>query len=66
MSQVGTPVGPRKLTKVRQVAIPARLLEELNLDAGSEVYFSMSETSPKRILIIPGDQIDDGQGRVSR
>jgi len=35
--------GPRVLTKVRQVCIPVELLRELNLDAGSEVQFALSD-----------------------
>jgi len=60
------PIGPRKLTTVRQVAIPARLLRELDLRPGDEVYFSITEGTPKRILIIPSSEVDDGQERVRR
>ncbi|WP_373021376.1 AbrB/MazE/SpoVT family DNA-binding domain-containing protein [Micrococcus sp. Mcc89] len=35
--------GPRALTKVRQVCIPVELLRVLNLDAGSEVEFALSD-----------------------
>lgn len=34
--------GPRALTKVRQVCIPVELLRALQLDAGSELQFSLS------------------------
>lgn len=61
---MATPIGPRRLTTVRQISIPARLLRELNLGPGDEVYFSLSESSPKRILIIPSAEVDDGQEKV--
>lgn len=35
--------GPRALTKVRQVCIPAELLRALNLEAGSELQFALDE-----------------------
>jgi hypothetical protein len=63
---MGAPVGPRKLTKVHQVSSPVRLLRELDLGAGDWVYFSLSESDPKRIILIPGDQVDDGQEKVGR
>lgn len=35
--------GPRALTKVRQVCIPVELLRALDLDAGSELQFALTE-----------------------
>lgn len=35
--------GPRALTKVRQVCIPVDLLRALNLEAGSELQFALTE-----------------------
>lgn len=35
--------GPRSLTKVRQVCIPAELLRALRLEAGSELQFALDE-----------------------
>ena len=35
--------GPRTLTKVRQVCIPVELLRALNLEAGSELQFAISD-----------------------
>lgn len=35
--------GPRSLTKVRQVCIPAELLRALHLGAGSELQFALDE-----------------------
>lgn len=58
------PIGPRRLTSVRQVSIPARLLRELRLGPGDEVYFSLVEGPPRRIVIIPGPEVDDGHDRV--
>lgn len=58
------PIGPRRLTSVRQVAIPARLLRELRLEPGDEVYFSLDEGPPRRIVIIPSLEVHDGHERV--
>lgn len=35
--------GPRTLTRVRQVCIPAELLRALQLEAGSELQFALDE-----------------------
>lgn len=35
--------GPRALTKVRQVCIPVELLRALDLDAGSELQFALTD-----------------------
>ena len=35
--------GPRTLTKVRQVCIPVELLRSLELEAGSELQFALSD-----------------------
>lgn len=40
------------------------MLKELNLGPGDEVYFSLIEGPPKRILIIPSAEVDDGQEKV--
>lgn len=62
---MNSPVGPRKLTSVRQVAIPARLLSELDLGPGDEVYFSLTDREPRRIVIIPSADISGGRERVA-
>lgn len=45
--------GPRTITKVRQVAIPATLLRTCGIHAGDPVYFRLSTEVPGAILIIP-------------
>jgi antitoxin component of MazEF toxin-antitoxin module len=50
-----SPIGPRTITKVRQVAIPAKLMAEVGLDVGSEVYFSLN--TDRRIEVIPAEGI---------
>lgn len=61
---VSSPVGPRKLTSVRQVAIPARLLNQLNLGPGDEVYFALTDGEPRRIVIIPSVDVSDSHEKV--
>jgi bifunctional DNA-binding transcriptional regulator/antitoxin component of YhaV-PrlF toxin-antitoxin module len=43
MAEEPTWYGPRTLTKVRQVCIPVELLRELELEAGGQVHFALSE-----------------------
>lgn len=61
---MNSPVGPRRLTSVRQVAIPARLLNQLNLGPGDEVYFSLTDREPRRIVIIPSTDVQDEHEKV--
>lgn len=51
------PIGPRRLTKVRQVAIPALLLGKVGLYVGAEVYFDIPEDDPHVIRILPADRV---------
>jgi bifunctional DNA-binding transcriptional regulator/antitoxin component of YhaV-PrlF toxin-antitoxin module len=55
---VAGPIGPRRLTKVRQVAIPAVLLSKVGLSVGAEVYFDVSEDDPRAIRILPADRVE--------
>lgn len=57
---MAVPVGPRRLTSVRQVAIPAALLAQVGLAIGSEVYFDVPEDDPTFIRIVPAGHVDDG------
>lgn len=50
---MAAPVGPRRVTKVRQVAIPAALLREAGLEIGDEIYFEISEEDRSVIRIVP-------------
>jgi hypothetical protein len=52
------PVGPRRLTSVRQVALPAALLREVGLGPGEEVYFRLSETEPGTITVLPAAMVE--------
>jgi bifunctional DNA-binding transcriptional regulator/antitoxin component of YhaV-PrlF toxin-antitoxin module len=58
---VAVPIGPRRLTKVRQVAIPAVLLQRLGLDVGSEVYFDIPDEDPHMIRILPAERVEVAQ-----
>jgi bifunctional DNA-binding transcriptional regulator/antitoxin component of YhaV-PrlF toxin-antitoxin module len=57
MLAVGGVVGPRRLTSVRQVSIPAQLLREVGLDKGEQVYFRLSEDR-STIVLIPARDIE--------
>lgn len=52
------PIGPRTVTKVRQVAIPAVLLESAGLGVGSQVYFRLSPDDSRVIEIVPADRVE--------
>jgi bifunctional DNA-binding transcriptional regulator/antitoxin component of YhaV-PrlF toxin-antitoxin module len=51
------PIGPRRLTKVRQVSIPAVLLARVGLSVGAEVYFDVLDDDPHVIRILPADRV---------
>jgi bifunctional DNA-binding transcriptional regulator/antitoxin component of YhaV-PrlF toxin-antitoxin module len=55
MIALGSVVGPRKLTSVRQVSIPAQLLREVGLDKGDQVYFRLSEDRSAIVLVLARD-----------
>lgn len=59
-------VGPRRITKVRQVAVPARLMASVGLDVGSEVYFAISESEPKRLVLLPASEVDAAAEKLTR
>lgn len=48
--------GPRTLTQVRQVSIPVALLRAVQLEAGDDVYFQLTEDG-KSILISPSPHV---------
>jgi len=52
------PHGPHKITKVRQVAIPADLLHAVGLAVGDNVHFRLSDHDPYVIEIVPSDIMD--------
>ena len=55
---MAVPVGPRRLTSVRQVAIPAALLAQVGLAVGSNVYFDVPEEDPTFIRLVPADRVN--------
>ena len=55
---MAAPIGPRRLTRVRQVAIPAVLMQRLGLDVGSEVYFDIPDDDPHAIRILPANRVE--------
>lgn len=54
---MATPVGPRRVTKVRQVAIPATLLRDAGIEIGDEVYFEILGEDPSVIRIVPARRV---------
>lgn len=56
---MSVPVGPRRLTSVRQVAIPAALLARVGLAIGSQVYFEVPEDDPTFIRIVPAAHVSE-------
>jgi hypothetical protein len=54
---VGMPYGPHRITRVRQVSIPAELLGVVGLDVGDQVHFRHSDHDPHIIEILPSDVV---------
>jgi bifunctional DNA-binding transcriptional regulator/antitoxin component of YhaV-PrlF toxin-antitoxin module len=50
---VATPYGPHKISKVRQVAIPAEVLAKLGLQVGETIYFRIRPEDPEILELIP-------------
>ena len=55
---VSMPYGPHKITKVRQVAIPAELLHAVGLEVGDFIHYRLSDHDPYVIEIIPSDILE--------
>ena len=62
------PYGPHKITKVRQVAIPAELLHAVGLEVGDFIHYRLSDHDPYVIEIIPSDVLERryGQERIRK
>lgn len=56
------PYGPHKITKVRQVAIPAELLHAVGLEVGDFIHYRLSDHDPYVIEIIPSDVLERRYG----
>jgi len=56
---MGTPIGPRRITRVRQVAIPAKLMKEADLSIGDDIYLRLSGHHPNVIEIVPARVVND-------
>ena len=56
--------GPRRITQVRQVSIPARLMAAVGLYKHSEVYLELTESEPTRLVIIPASEVDEATEKV--
>ncbi len=52
------PYGPVKITKVRQVGIPAELLHAVGLEVGDSIHYRLSDHDPHVIEIIPSDVLE--------
>ena len=59
---VSMPYGPHKITKVRQVAIPAELLHAVGLEIGDFIHYRLSDHDPYVIEIIPSDVLERRYG----
>lgn len=55
---VSMPYGPHKITKVRQVAIPAELLHAVGLEVGDFIHYRLSDHDPYVIEMIPSDVLE--------
>ncbi len=51
MELTGRPLGPRTITQVYQVAVPKKLLDQVNLTKHDEVYFAVSAEDPNIICM---------------
>lgn len=47
------PVGPRRITSQRQLAIPAEVMDAAKLEPGVEVYCQALDDPPGTVLLIP-------------
>jgi bifunctional DNA-binding transcriptional regulator/antitoxin component of YhaV-PrlF toxin-antitoxin module len=47
------PYGPHKISKVRQVAIPAELLASVDLNTGDTIFFRSSPHDPEVLELLP-------------
>ncbi|QIS23816.1 hypothetical protein [Nocardia terpenica] len=60
MSAQGQVYGPRTITKVYQVSVPAVLLHKVGLDKYSQVCFAVSEEDPAMICMFAADRTQVG------
>lgn len=58
MSVQGRVYGPRTITKVYQVSVPAALLRQVGLDKHSEVAFALSLEDPSMICMFAAERVD--------
>jgi len=47
------PHGPFKIRATRQIALPAELLKQINIEIGDSVYVSKAEDIEGALLVIP-------------
>ncbi|MGV9674329.1 hypothetical protein ACWDSJ_03520 [Nocardia sp. NPDC003482] len=60
MGVQGQVYGPRTITKVYQVSVPAALLRKVGLDKHSQVCFAVSEEDPAMICMFAADRTQVG------
>jgi bifunctional DNA-binding transcriptional regulator/antitoxin component of YhaV-PrlF toxin-antitoxin module len=58
MGVQGHVYGPRTITKVYQVSVPAALLRQVGLDKHSEVAFAVSLEDPAMICMFAAERTD--------
>lgn len=57
--RVSAPImGPRKITRVYQVAVPAQLLRSVGLDKEAHVSFALSAEDPRVICMFAADMVE--------
>lgn len=58
MSVQGRVYGPRTITRVYQVSVPAALLRQVGLDKHSEVAFALSLEDPAMICMFAAERAE--------
>lgn len=58
MGVQGRVYGPRRITKVYQVSVPAALLRQVGLDKHSEVAFAVSLDDPAMICMFAAERAE--------
>jgi bifunctional DNA-binding transcriptional regulator/antitoxin component of YhaV-PrlF toxin-antitoxin module len=57
--EISAPImGPRKITRVYQVAVPAQLLRSVGLDKETHVSFALSAEDPRVICMFAADAVE--------
>jgi len=60
------PHGPKEISKNRQIALPAELLEQVRLGPGDQVYVARAENPDGALLILPVELVSEWLERGRR